>query len=707
VVALQSFCALHGILFSFLASKYQNVITVSARFRLACELVSAIFLSIPGYSPQFQAALNAYLSTCANNPALNASVSQRKRLLAMLQAAVCEEDRRYFAREWRRGDADAESPGGPVGSDGNLGMLTELMECCTMVLQQRDSHGQQLTPKEGRPNGRAGNNGTTGAANADTLQRDLVFVFLVEVLYPTLVQQLRNLADTIIQGTGSGGATQASNGDVDGHSVALDAIPSDLQPTLPRQCKASYSAYLTARQLVGNLSGSGLARFSWASTIYPEDDDDLNSVPPTAPQGQTQSLSLQPPAQRAAAPDVTSRPTSAPHESREKKLTEHTPVKAPPARTSIGSYLLSQLSWPSSPAPPESTSPRLTTDGGASRTAAQVGNAVPESQQERLQQWMVRQTPSPDTEGESAGDSELPVAVSYGDLQVIGPTASAVSVAWSDSAKMSGKVPSASVELYNGSLDYSASPANQHALLSPLRVPSRAQAGLSVPLTAAEDTSKEPHSARPIMQRSGCDFSTVTPGSPAPQTPASTRSGQRGHLSSTGRRRQAVYDGRYGYRHTPTAKGQPGYTVVTPSRSVLSQHDGSPRYAHTVGTPQRSPQRTPQRNGQTSQLSRQPSPAPASPFRSPASAPAAATPQVEANTHRTKEPGSARSSVYDTPNRSSVRYREQLIISYVTSVKVRLYECARSILFHASNCAVLPHGIDLSLLAVSVVGAGD
>jgi hypothetical protein len=645
-------------------------------FRLACELVSAIFLSIPGYSPQFQAALDAYLSTCANNPALNASVLQRKLLQTMLQAAVCEEDRRYFAREWRTGDADAESPGGPVGSDGNLGMLTELMVCCATVLQQRDGHDQHLTPREGRPNGRAGNNGTTGAANADSLQRDLVFVFLVEVLYPTLVQQLRNLADTIIQGTGSG-ATQANNsadsGDVGDHSAALDTIPTDLQPTLPRQCKASYSAYLTARQLVGNLSGSGLARFSWASTIYPEDDDDLNSVPPTAPLGQTQSLSLQPPAQRAAAPDVTSRPSSAPQESREKKPTERTPVKAPATRTSIGSYLLSQLSWPSSPAPAESASPRLSADGGASRTAAQVGNAVPESQQERLQQWMVRQTPSPDTEGESAGDSELPVAVSYGDLQVIGPTASAVSAAWSDSAKMSGKVRSASVELYNGSLDYSASPANQHALLSPLRVPSRAQAGLSVPLTATEAASKEPHSARAIMQRSGRDFSTVTPGSPAPQTPASTRSGQRGHLSSTGRRRQAAYDGRYGYRQTPIAKGQPRYTVVTPSRSVLSERDGSPRGAHTVGTPQRTPQRNPQDKGQTSQLSRQASPAPPSPYRSPASAPAAATPQVETNTHRAKEPGSARSSIYDTPNRSSVRYREQLIISYVTSVKVRLY----------------------------------
>jgi hypothetical protein len=663
---------------------------LASLFRLACELVSAIFLSIPGYSPQFQAALDAYLSTCANNPALNASVSQRKRLQTMLQAAVCEEDRRYFAREWRRGDADAESPGGPVGSDGNLGMLTELMECCATVLQQHDSHGQQLTPAEGRADGRTGNNGTTGAANADTLQRDLVFVFLVEVLYPTLVQQLRNLADTIIQGTGSGGATQDNNGTGSGeegdNAAGLDTIPTDLQPTLPRQCKASYSAYLTARQLVGNLSGSGLARFSWASTIYPEDDDDGDSEPPTAPQSQAQSLSLQPPAQRATAPAVTSRPAPAPQESREKKPPERTPVKAPPARTSIGSYLLSQLSWPSSPAPPESTSPRFAADSGASRTAAQVGNAVPESQQERLQQWMVRQTPSPDTEGESAGDAELPVAVSYGDLQVIGPTASAVSAAWSDSAKVSGKVRSASVELYNGSLDYSASPANQHALLSPLRVPSRAQAGLSVPLTAAEDTSKEPHSARPIMQRSGRDFSTVTPGSPAPQTPASTRSGQRGHLSSTGRRRQAVYDGRYGYRHTPTAKGQPGYTVVTPSRSVLSQHDGSPRYAHTVGTPQRSPQRTPQRNGQTSQLSRQPSPAPASPFRSPASAPAAATPQVEANTHRTKEPGSARSSIYDTPNRSSVRYREQLIISYVTSVKVRLILCDCTCHFVHTNC---------------------
>jgi hypothetical protein len=648
---------------------------LTSLFRLACELVSAIFLSIPGYSPQFQAALDAYLSTCANNPALNASVSQRKRLQTMLQAAVCEEDRRYFAREWRRGDADAESPGGPVGSDGNLGMLTELMECCAAVLQQRGSHGQQLTPREGRPDGRTGNNGTTGAANADSLQRDLVFVFLVEVLYPTLVQQLRNLADTIIQGTGSGGATQANNGTGSGeegdNAAGLDTIPTDLQPTLPRQCKASYSAYLTARQLVGNLSGSGLARFSWASTIYPEDDFDQDSEPPTAPQGHTQSLSLQPPAPRAAAPDVTSRPASAPHESREKKPTEHTPVKAPPARTSIGSYLLSQLSWPSSPAPAESASPRLSADGGASRTAAQVGNAVPESQQERLQQWMVRQTPSPDTEGESAGDSELPVAVSYNDLQVIGPTASAVSAAWTGSAKLSGKVRSASVELYNGSLDYSASPANQHVLLSPLRVPSRAQAGVSVPLTAAEGAPKEPHSARPIMQRSGRDYSTVTPSSPAPQTPASTRSGQRGHLSSTGRRRQAVYDGRYGYRHTPTAKGQPGYTVVTPSRSVLSERDGSPRAAHTVGTPQRTPQRTLQGKGQPSQLSRQPSPAPASPFRSPAAAPAAATPQVETNTHRAKEPGSARSSIYDTPNRSSVRYREQLIISYVTSVKVR------------------------------------
>jgi hypothetical protein len=676
---------------------------LTSLFRLACELVSAIFLSIPGYSPQFQAALDAYLSTCAINPALNASASQRKRLQTMLQAAVCEEDRRYFAREWRRGDADAESPGGPVGSDGNLGMLTELMECCTMVLQQRDSHGQQLTPREGRSDGRAGDNGSTGAANADTLQRDLVFVFLVEVLYPTLVQQLRNLADTIIQGTGGGGDNNdngTGSGEEGDNAAGLDTIPTDLQPTLPRQCKASYSAYLTARQLVGNLSGSGLARFSWASTIYPEDDDDLNSVPPTAPQGQTQSLSLQPPAQRAAAPDVTSRPSSAPHVSREKKPIEHTPVKAPPARTSIGSYLLSQLSWPSSPAPPESTSPRLSADGGASRTAAQVGNAVPESQQERLQQWMVRQTPSPDTEGESAGDSELPVAVSYGDLQVIGPTASAVS------AKLSGKVRSASAELYNGSLDYSASPANQHALLSPLRVPSRAQAGLSVPLVAAEGRSKEPHSARPIMQRSGRDFSTVTPGSPAPQTPASTRSGQRGHLSSTGRRRQAAYDGRYGYRHTPTAKGQPGYTVVTPSRSVLSR-DGSPRVAYTVGTPQRTPQRTSQGKGQPSQLSRQPSPAPASPFRSPASAPAAVTPQIETNAQRTKEPGSARSSIYDTPNRSSVRYREQLIISYVTSVKVRSCDCTHIMLFCERNYAVLSHGIDLSLVALSVIGAGD
>jgi hypothetical protein len=600
----------------------------------------------------------------------------------MLQAAVCEEDRRYFAREWRRGDADAESPGGPVGSDDNLGMLTELMECCTMVLQQRDSHGQQLTPAEGRADGRTGNNGSAGGATADGLQRDLVFVFLVEVLYPTLVQQLRNLADTIIQGTGSGATQENGTGSgEEGDSAAgLDTIPTDLQPTLPRQCKASYSAYLTARQLVGNLSGSGLARFSWASTIYPEDDDDLNSVPPTAPQGQTQSLPLQPPPKRVAAPTVTSRPSSAPQESKDKKPTERTPVKAPPARTSIGSYLLSQLSWPSSPVPPESTSPRLSADGGASRTAAHVGNVVPESQQERLQQWMVRQTPSPDTEGESAGDSELPVAVSYGDLQVIGPTASAVS------AKLSGKVRSASAELYNGSLDYSASPANHHALLSPLRVPSRAHAGLSVPFTATEAASKEPHSARAIVQRSGRDYSTVTPGSPAPQTPASTRSGQRGHLSSTGRRRQAAYDGRYGYRHTPAAKGQPGYTVVTPSRSVLSR-DGSPRGAHTVGTPQRSPQRTPQRNGQTPQLSRQPSSAPASPFRSPASAPAAVTPHVEANTHRTKEPGSARSSIYDTPNRSSVRYREQLIISYVTSVKVRLILCDCTCRFVHTNCA--------------------
>jgi hypothetical protein len=674
---------------------------LTSLFRLACELVSAIFLSIPGYSPQFQAALDAYLSTCAINPALNASASQRKRLQTMLQAAVCDEDRRYFAREWRRGDADAESPGGPVGSDGNLGMLTELMECCATVLQQRDSHGQQLTPAEGRADGRAGSNGSGGSA--DTLQRDLVFVFLVEVLYPTLVQQLRNLADTIIQGTGSGGATQDNNGTGSGeegdNAAGLDTIPTDLQPTLPRQCKASYSAYLTARQLVGNLSGSGLARFSWASTIYPEDDDDLELPQPTAPQDQAPPLSLQPLAQRAAAPVVTSRPPSAPQESKEKKPTKDMSVKPPATRTSIGSYLLSQLSWPSSPAPPESASPRLSADGGASRTAAQVGNAVPESQQERLQQWMVRQTPSPDTEGESAGDSELPVAVSYGDLQVIGPTASAVSAAWSDSAKMSGKVRSASVELYNGSLDYSASPANQHALLSPLRVPSRAQAGLSVPLTATEAASKEPHSARAIMQRSGRDFSTITPGSPTPQTPASTRSGQRGHLSSTGRRRQAAYDGRYGYRHTPSAKGQPGYTVVTPSRSVWSERDGSPRGAQTVGTPQRTPQRTSQGKGQPSQLSRQPSPAPASPFRSPASAPAAATPLVETNTHRTKEPGSARSSIYDTPNRSSVRYREQLIISYVTSVKVRLYECARSILFRASNCAVLPHGIDLPLVA--------
>lgn len=56
--------------------------------RLACELVSAVFLNIPGYSPALQHSLDHYLSASLHNPSFNAAQKDRKQISNCIQVNV-------------------------------------------------------------------------------------------------------------------------------------------------------------------------------------------------------------------------------------------------------------------------------------------------------------------------------------------------------------------------------------------------------------------------------------------------------------------------------------------------------------------------------------------------------------------------------------------------------------------------------------------
>lgn len=221
-------------------------------------------------------------------------------------------------------------------------MLSELIETCTEVLRQG-----KITARNAR------NAGTSSGASAGTSRRgspqlnttlhsaaededcsfigtpsllpevpmstevtakeahDLLFIFLVEVVYSTLVQQLRSLVQY----------------------VATD------RDSMCSQARDNYKAYLTARQLVGNVSGTGLARFSWASTLYPDDEE--NADVGAEGGGPTRSSQEGYPNRGGVAhsgekADGTSAQDK---ESGDNK-----------AHSSIGSYLLSQI-WQPSPVP--------------------------------------------------------------------------------------------------------------------------------------------------------------------------------------------------------------------------------------------------------------------------------------------------------------------------------------------------------------------
>ena len=385
--------------------------------------MSSLFLNIEGYSPALGQALDSYLTTSRSSSAFNASQKYRKQLSNFIHVAVFEEDKRYYAREWREFDAelmeqdDRAAAGG--GSGGSSTVLNDLLDACNDILEEQqrlaelqqqdqrqrsaevgtrravnrgkrsgsgswahttnadEDYGEEdddeeeyscssasYPPVAGRdytrpssyahasatatapspaaaptPTARpfsatAGAAAAIGSASGDSDQHDLFLILLVEVIYSTLVQQLRTLTAQVL---GNRGGALA-------------------------RCRDAYKAHMTSRQLVGGIgSGNGLARFSWASTLFPLEEDEREDCG-----GENQTLQLE-------ANEIARGASNA-------LVTAATAVKPAAAVVSgIGSYLMAHLSWPLSPLPTAAAGASLATAPALQRASSAVNTVTPQT----------------------------------------------------------------------------------------------------------------------------------------------------------------------------------------------------------------------------------------------------------------------------------------------------------------------------------------
>ena len=527
--------------------------------------------------------LQEYHLTATNNTSFNATQQSRKQLQSIFNKALYQENRRYFSKEWHTYDGNIlEQPGEPQ----QISMLHVLQDICTELLET--SHDNVYF-------------NDTHESKKENKECDLLFIFIFEVVYSVLVLQLRTLVMHIVDTNTT--ATNTTNTGSGSDSVKHKPTGSC--------CRDNYKAYLTARQLVGNVSGSGLGRFSWASTIYPEEAVDETEGPQCSNGSGTTVLQ----SQQYSSNDKTN------------PLPLNSATNG--VQTGIGAYLMSQLTWPISPV------------GAAEVMGDRTGVSVP------------LPVGAAEVMGDRTGVSvPLPVGASEAvggrtEVSVLRPVGASEAVGIAATG--------ASVEEYQPS-SVPATPARAQYSISHIQ-----DDGLTLhtydhhpTLTTAADTyTRESHASPTVLQHSPHIVTPTTTVVTGRKDRSSTWSIRSSSPYSTGRPLSASkYDGRFSHRKSPSSR-RSTYSLgtcsgsrdrSTASAAGVASVDSPGLFAHYIDN-------TP--HSTAIQKNKQP-------------------PSCSSS----KYAGDSSSKVSDscsalgTPCRSSWRYRERLIIRYVTSVKV-------------------------------------
>jgi len=624
-----------------------------------------------------------------------------------MHVAVFEEDRRFYARSWdsydnirnfrtnASGDAystqqygtyhDDVSPEEPLASENGM-VLSDLLEVCSETLQQgrpytttaaamhtaNDRNHGKANPSHTR----AANNsahkskhskhhttpgvhthGThtrthahthspttphttyTSASRADSDQHDLFFIFLVEVLYSTLVSQLRTLVQQVVTN----------------------------HQHLPAKCRTNYTEYLRARQLVGNVSGTGLSRLSWGSTIYEEEEGmgtmDLQSADSSESEDICNKVTQS--SDNISAPIYTnhSRQTSGTNTT----ISSSAHSSGVTGSSDIGNYLLSlsQMPWLLSPAPTpareEHASTKSSVDNGCTNRDGVEKEGTVHS----------KASTSNDTHRSSGrADYSFPISSSSSTHDTSSNSIDN-SLLYSNSSSNKDNNP---VSAKSGSTVRTGAMDAGMQYLDALQTPPADQYGRRMQsLINTSDTAISTMS-HPVAQSSKLGIHNLAPATPIsrtsqPHSVSVSNSSTTSNLSTTSIISSASkYTGRYGPRRTPgRTPARAAYNIVTPARSSATPA-ATPSGALVKSTVDKdcAPDKELAEGGMHSRA------LPAPILGTTVNTADIHTSSVKKNAgHSTSVLGSSGTGKRrKKASKNSVRHRQKLIIKYITSVKV-------------------------------------
>lgn len=600
-----------------------------------------------------------------------------------MHVAVFEEDRRFYARSWDSYDNihnfrstgpaygaqqqystyhDDVSPEEMQASE-NCTVLNDLLDMCTLTLQQGRAQGatsdtKHTTTSTNRVHHtkhtsahRSHTHGAatpatphatyTSATKADTDQHDLFFILLVEVIYSTLVAQLRTLVQQIVTN----------------------------HQHLPANCRNNYTEYLAARQLVGNVSGTGLSRLSWGSTIYEEEDGIDNMDLQSADSSESEEVKSEDVIRTHGTKYTTAghsdnSTTSAVDQSRQNASSN----SAVTSSSGIGNFLLSQVPWPLSPAPTPAPERQSQTSHDNIYIDSEVqGGTSGIAGREKLDTAMYGQDSTRNGKGtyRSSGSGRARADYTF-------PISSTSSSHNGSSSSSTGSDLRYSTSSSNHDLSHNydrvdptgiaSSSSNSIVLptdasvqsLSALQTPPVDQYGRRVHTLG----STLPHTIHTAKTNHSTSSNTLGISTPAPSTPVSRSSrpisigssSTTSNISTTSIISSASkYTGRYGPRRTP---GRAVYNVVTPARGAATP--SAVRSAAKSAKDSVSEAESPRVCSST--------------LAAPIFSSVLPTSTTSVNKKVTNKSSSARRKKKASKN--SVRHRQKLIIKYITSVKV-------------------------------------
>lgn len=599
-----------------------------------------------------------------------------------MHVAVFEEDRRFYARSWDSYDNihnfrttgpaygaqqqqygtyhDDISPEEMQASE-NCTVLNDLLDMCTLTLQQgraqgatsdtkhtaattstnRVHHTKHTSAHKSHTHGAATpatpHATYTSASRADTDQHDLFFILLVEVIYSTLVAQLRTLVQQIVTN----------------------------HQHLPANCRSNYTEYLAARQLVGNVSGTGLSRLSWGSTIYEEEDGIDNMDLQSADSSESEEVKSEDVVRTHGTIYTTvghsdSSTSSAVDKSRQNTASS----SAVTSSSGIGNFLLSQMPWPLSPAPtpPRERQSQTSHDnsyidsdfqGGTSGIASREKQDTAmygQGYKQDFRSGTYRSTSS----SSGRADYTFPISTS--------------------SSSHNGNSSSSST---GSDLRYSTSSSNHgtagatgdptHSIVLPIHTDTGVQSLNALQTPPVDQYGRRvhtlgstlPHATHTAKINHSTSSNTLGISTPAPSTPVSRSSrpisigssSTTSNISTTSIISSASkYTGRYGPRRTP---GRAVYNVVTPARGTAtpSATRSAAKSAKDSGSEAESPRVS--SNNLAAPI-----------FSSVLRTGTATVSKKNANTRNSSARRKKKAS------KNSVRHRQKLIIKYITSVKV-------------------------------------